>query len=272
MDPVSPSKREVAQLEKAVNKVLATRNAASPKTVLNAIKKSADSEHVLVEILKEASLSLISGVGKTTERKLFVEGVTKLGDCLKKGKYQKAQKVLFVKSKKELDNYLKLLRDFTSDTPSQQGGAGGGATKQKPHAKAKLTPPMIEITLPSRPKTPGADTPAKAETEDDDLLDIPDVPPPKVLKTPKLATPEISAQFFDTPNLEETEDVKPVLIDCKWCGKNIVVPVKKKLVLDSELPVVPVTFLHGDPKHALILHLDHDFQVRRRRLSDILEE
>ncbi|GAB4327646.1 MAG: hypothetical protein Kow0069_34630 [Promethearchaeota archaeon] len=108
-------------------------------------------------------------------------------------------------------------------------------------------------------------------SEEDEALGIPLPPPPKKLRA--LNAPQISARIYGDQKLTETEDVKPVLIDCKICKQNIVVPVPKRLVLDEkELPVVPVTFVHGEPKHALILHLDHDFQVRRRRVSAIVEQ
>lgn len=63
-----------------------------------------------------------------------------------------------------------------------------------------------------------------------------------------------------------------ILTNCKLCDDNIFIPVPKKHVSENELPVVRVTYIHGDPPHAIQVHLDHDLQVRRRRFASIILE
>lgn len=288
-----PTKSDYEALNKAVNKALATRNVFSPKTIMESIEAAANHEVIFARLLGEASLSLISGIGKATERKLFSIGVETLRDCLEEKKYTQASKLLYVKSKKDLDAILEVLRQFediVEGGDEEGGGEGEGKKARKgpaapkvPAAKKQKLPPIhFEIKrkgdagpkqpqLPGKVKPPAVTGSGKAASgdlefasEEDKELGIPLPPPPK-----KLKTPSISARIYESAE-DDNPDVKQVLIDCKMCGKNIVVPVPKKLVLDNELPVVPVTFIHGKRQHAITLHLDHDFQVRRRRVSDIV--
>ena len=49
-------------------------------------------------------------------------------------------------------------------------------------------------------------------------------------------------------------------------------PVPRKFIQNSPLPVTDVTYVHGNPEHALTAQLDKDFAVRRRRASNIVYE
>ena len=49
-------------------------------------------------------------------------------------------------------------------------------------------------------------------------------------------------------------------------------PVPRKFIQESSLPVTDVTYIHGNPHHALTAQLDKDYAVRRRRASQIVYE
>ena len=75
-------------------------------------------------------------------------------------------------------------------------------------------------------------------------------------------------KFLESPN------TKVILVNCERCKAVIPVPVPKKAVLDSELPVVPISYVHKnlqkEDQHCLTIHLDHDFDIRRQRISDVV--
>ena len=101
------------------------------------------------------------------------------------------------------------------------------------------------------------------ELEDD--LGIPDVPLKKKMKN--LGEIKLNSQEVEDLSRKDTKETKFIIIDCPICKKNLSMPVPRKLVLDSEEPVVEVSYIHGDPNHVLVAQLDHDFDVRRRRAS-----
>ncbi|HMF32225.1 MAG TPA: hypothetical protein VKK79_12460 [Candidatus Lokiarchaeia archaeon] len=102
-----------------------------------------------------------------------------------------------------------------------------------------------------------------------DDLDIP-IPPPPIIKQ---LNPEVDPLVFSDPRFAGDPRYNNIFVKCDLCGGNISVPVPKDVVLNSQLPVVPVTYVHGPEEnhHAILLHLDHDFQVRRRRFSYLVE-
>jgi hypothetical protein len=69
------------------------------------------------------------------------------------------------------------------------------------------------------------------------------------------------------------EGEKKIYVRCERCKKTIGVGIPRKLVLDNELEVVPISIVHGegDQKHILTVFLDPDFKSRRDRVSDMLE-
>ncbi|MHA1777644.1 MAG: hypothetical protein DRO88_07270 [Promethearchaeia archaeon] len=72
---------------------------------------------------------------------------------------------------------------------------------------------------------------------------------------------------------KETKETKYILIECKLCGtKPIIMPIPKKIVLEAHEPVVDISYIHGNPEHVIVAQLDHDFQVRRRRVSQVVYE
>ncbi len=68
------------------------------------------------------------------------------------------------------------------------------------------------------------------------------------------------------------EGEKKIYVRCSRCNKTLNVGIPRKLVLDNELEVVPVSIVHGegDQKHILTVFLDPDFKSRRDRVSDII--
>lgn len=106
-------------------------------------------------------------------------------------------------------------------------------------------------------------------------LDIPVVPEaPKNKKKFAFDTSKLSNDVLERMKKFETADVKVVLVNCERCEAVIPVPVPKKAILDSNLPVVPLSYVHKNLKnkdqHCLTIHLDHDFDIRRQRLSDVV--
>ncbi len=109
---------------------------------------------------------------------------------------------------------------------------------------------------------------------DEDLeLDIPLVPEaPK--KKNKLDTSNLSTDVLERMKKIESPEVKVVLVNCERCRAVIPVPIPKKAVLNSDLPVVPISYVHknlqNEDQHCLTIHLDHDFDIRRQRISDVV--
>ncbi|MFW9818557.1 MAG: hypothetical protein ACFFE5_03015 [Candidatus Thorarchaeota archaeon] len=106
-------------------------------------------------------------------------------------------------------------------------------------------------------------------------LDIPVVPEaPKKKEKLTLETSKISNDVLERMKKFESPDIKVVLVNCERCNAVIPVPVPKSAVLDSELPVVPISYVHKNlqnkDQHCLTIHLDHDFDIRRQRLSDVV--
>ncbi len=106
-------------------------------------------------------------------------------------------------------------------------------------------------------------------------LDIPVVPEaPKKKEKLTLDTSKVSNDVLERMKKFKSPDIKVVLVNCDRCKAVIPVPVPKKSVLDSELPVVPISYVHknleNEDQHCLTIHLDHDFDIRRQRLSDVV--
>lgn len=106
-------------------------------------------------------------------------------------------------------------------------------------------------------------------------LNIPIVPEvPKKTEKITLDTSNLSTDVLKRMKKIESPDIKIVLVNCERCECVIPVPIPKKAVLDSDLPVVPISYVHKNlqkkDQHCLTIHLDHDFDVRRQRISDVV--
>ena len=98
-------------------------------------------------------------------------------------------------------------------------------------------------------------------------LNIPPTPQRKPVKL------NVSKEQLKDLATRETDKIKYILIECQMCGsKPITMPVPKDKVLNSDQPVVDISYVHGNPEHVIVAQLDHDFQVRRRRASWVLFE
>jgi hypothetical protein len=123
-----------------------------------------------------------------------------------------------------------------------------------------LGAPVIKSSIP---------VPASASEFGDEAIDL-NIPSPPKKKALTIAVDNKTMQDLAS---KETTDLKYILIECAICGAQpISMPVIKKYVLEAKEPVVEVTYIHGNPKHAIVAQLDHDFQVRRNRPSKAIFE
>ncbi|TFH30810.1 MAG: hypothetical protein E4G98_01375 [Promethearchaeota archaeon] len=126
-----------------------------------------------------------------------------------------------------------------------------------PGVKSPLQPMKL-------PNSPGLE---QSKHLGDSSLEIPIAPSKKPVKI------EINSRDLKILTHKETIDTKYILIECNMCGsKPILMPVPKKIVLEATEPVVDVSYIHGNPEHVVVAQLDHDFQVRRRRVSEVVYE
>lgn len=112
-------------------------------------------------------------------------------------------------------------------------------------------------------------------TEGDLELDIPLVPEsPKKKEKITINSPGLSTDLVTQIKKLDSEKVKVVLVNCERCKEVIPVPIPKNFILKSELPIVPISYIHKNSKnkdqHCITLHLDHDFDIRRQRISDVV--
>ncbi|MBY8987663.1 MAG: hypothetical protein KGD61_04355 [Candidatus Lokiarchaeota archaeon] len=112
-------------------------------------------------------------------------------------------------------------------------------------------------------------------TAEDLELDIPLIPEsPKQKDKITINSPGLSADLVTQMKKLESEKNKVVLVNCERCKEIIAVPIPRVFILKSELPVVPISYVHKNSKkkdqHCITLHLDHDFDIRRQRISDVV--
>jgi hypothetical protein len=116
---------------------------------------------------------------------------------------------------------------------------------------------------------------AKYTSKEDLDLEIPEVPEaPKKKKKITKDSPGLSTNLLEKIKSIESKTVKVVLVNCERCKAVIPVPVPIKIISNSELPVVPFSFVHKNSfkkdQHCITLYLDHDFDIRRQRISDVI--
>lgn len=157
-------------------------------------------------------------------------------------------------------------------------------TKKKKSNKTKNLTSKLNVS--ESQKTEIKEKPKKSEitqnseglkylSEEDIELDIPELPEaPKKKAKITLKSPGISPEIIDGIKKMESEEIEVVLVNCERCGNIIPVPIPKQVVLNSELPVVPISYVHKNKEHkdqhCITLHLDHDFDIRRQRISDVV--
>ncbi len=106
-------------------------------------------------------------------------------------------------------------------------------------------------------------------------LEIPLVPEsPKKKNKLTINSPGLSADLLQKLKKLESDNIKVVLVNCERCREIIPVPIPKNYVIKSDLPVVPISYVHSNShmkdQHCITLHLDHDFDIRRQRISDVV--
>jgi hypothetical protein len=159
------------------------------------------------------------------------------------------------------------------------------AKKKSTKKKKQPTPKKIKSKVTGRETEKKETTTASIKKEEEtkteylsnvDLeLDIPVVPEaPKKKEKLMLDTSALSSDVLERMKKIESPDIKVVLVNCERCKAVIPIPIPKKAVLESELPVVPISYVHKNlekkDQHCLTIHLDHDFDIRRQRLSDVV--
>ncbi len=112
-------------------------------------------------------------------------------------------------------------------------------------------------------------------TVEDVELGIPLVPEsPKKKNRLTINSPGLSADLLQKMKRLESDNIKVVLVNCERCREIIPVPIPKNYIIKSDLPVVPISYVHSNShkkdQHCITLHLDHDFDVRRQRISDVV--
>jgi hypothetical protein len=106
-------------------------------------------------------------------------------------------------------------------------------------------------------------------------LQIPTIPEaPKKKEKITLDSPDLSPDVLKRIKKVESPDKKVVLVNCERCRAVIPVPIQKRMVLDSNLPIVPISYVHmnlqNKDRHCITIHVDHDFDIRRQRISDVV--
>jgi len=106
-------------------------------------------------------------------------------------------------------------------------------------------------------------------------LGIPLVPEsPKKKNKLTINSPGLSADLLQKLKRLESDNIKVVLVNCERCREIIPVPIPKNYIIKSDLPVVPISYVHSNSQmkdqHCITLHLDHDFDIRRQRISDVV--
>jgi hypothetical protein len=113
------------------------------------------------------------------------------------------------------------------------------------------------------------------DTIEIDDFNIPEIPePPKKKKKLTQNSPGLSAQILKEVKNLENDSTKVVLVNCERCKAVIPVPIPKDFINNSIIPVIPVSYVHNNPKgndlHCITLYLDSDFDIRRQRISDVV--
>ena len=244
--------------------------------------------------LHNSPVAILKGIERAGVRALHEKNITKLGDLLDEKLFEESKEILNPQSRADLTKYLEYLKKTPRPPekhllpPPSLKLPTGVKQPQAPVTPAAPVVPQLKIEL-KRPRVAGpapiVSNPQANELVDESQvlkkgdkeyasveeaeLDIPLPPPPKPKQA---ANVEISDLVFFDDKYVNNPDYQYILIECEGCGGVIKMPVPKAVVLNSPLPVVPVTYVHGKTsRHAILAHLDHDFQVRRIRFSHLVE-
>ncbi|NHJ25335.1 MAG: hypothetical protein EAX89_12210 [Candidatus Lokiarchaeota archaeon] len=110
--------------------------------------------------------------------------------------------------------------------------------------------------------------------EEEENFNIPSIPEPPKINKITIDSPGLSTSLLNRIKKLERKDNRVVLVNCERCKEVIPVPIPKSYINNSDLPVVPVSYIHKNKErkdqHCITLHLDHDFDIRRQRISDVI--
>lgn len=109
-------------------------------------------------------------------------------------------------------------------------------------------------------------------TDENKDLGIPMIPEAPKTKKISMDISELSTTIVEKIKVMEKPGIKVVLVNCERCKEILPIPVPENIVKTSELPVVPISYVHEKDadQHCITIYLDHDFDIRRQRMSDVI--
>ncbi|MHA1684344.1 MAG: hypothetical protein ACTSUE_25630 [Promethearchaeota archaeon] len=154
---------------------------------------------------------------------------------------------------------IAIRRDFQRNYGEIYDKIKSGEVNLLKHVEQKAMTPIVSAT-----NLPSIKMPPKIAIAAPGAMKIP-VPVPG-------APPPIPGGITKQKPTGPVTGEKKIFVRCDRCQKTLGVKIPKKLVLDNELEVVPISIIHGegDNKHILTVFLDPDFKSRRDRVSDML--
>jgi len=164
---------------------------------------------------------------------------------------------------------------FKSKNKFKKNKKGNFMSKKEKHIESK-----IDNTKKEKDNNEGNNVPKSNKLSDHSKkeemeLAIPSVPePPKKEDRLSIDSPDLAPDVLARIKKVESPDMRVVLVNCERCKAVIPIPIPKRVVLESKIPIVPISFVHNNleskDKHCITIHLDHDFDIRRQRLSDVV--
>ncbi|MFX1411477.1 MAG: hypothetical protein ACFFA6_14090 [Promethearchaeota archaeon] len=142
---------------------------------------------------------------------------------------------------------------------------------KKINEQGSLSPTKEDLSLKPKINSSNKEFLSKEDME----LGIPSVPEaPKKKKKITLDSPDLTPDILERIKKVKSPNIKVVLVNCERCKAIIAVPIPKNAVLKSEIPVVPISYVHKNlqnkDQHCITIHIDHDFDIRRQRISDVV--
>jgi len=111
------------------------------------------------------------------------------------------------------------------------------------------------------------------DNEDEDFY-APVVPPPRKTPTIPLDSEKVSPDLLKKIEKIDTENVKPIIIQCERCDKYVLLPIPIQPVLDSVKREVLINYIHEDKKkndkHCLLFEVDHEFNIILPKAIDVI--
>lgn len=111
----------------------------------------------------------------------------------------------------------------------------------------------------------------------EDEFYAPPVPKPRKKTQIPLDSPELSKKIL--VKIEKVEkfaskETKTILVYCERCNEKILIPIQKRLVLESEEKEILITCVHKNTKnrdrHCIIFEIDRSFNVQLPKAADVI--